>query len=72
MKNLVKKVYGKVLTGAAKLYANESGDLQSGVWMLGTAIVAALVVVVFLTLGPSTATNLFNSAVTYIQGKLGF
>jgi len=49
----------------------ERGSLDQMVWLIGAAVVVVLVVVVFMTLAPSTAQNLWNSFISYARGKLG-
>ena len=67
-KSLV-KVGNRLIPNALK---NESGQLSSMVWLIGTAVVVVLIVVVFMKLAPDTAENIWDTFVYYMQDKFRF
>lgn len=50
---------------------NERGELSALAWTLGSAVVVVLIIVVFMALAPSTATNLWNSFINYAKSAFG-
>ena len=52
-----------------ELLRQEKGSLDQLVWLIGAAVVVVLIVVVFMTLAPSTATNIWNTFVNYAKSK---
>jgi uncharacterized membrane protein len=54
-----------------ELLRREEGSLDQLVWVIGAAVVVVAIVVVFITLAPSTAQNIWNSFINYAKGKFG-
>ncbi|AEG14441.1 hypothetical protein Desku_0841 [Desulfofundulus kuznetsovii DSM 6115] len=54
-----------------ELLRQEKGSLDQLVWVVGAAVVVVLIVVVFMTLAPSTAQDIWNSFINYAKGKFG-
>ena len=57
---------------AGMMIADERGSMAEMAWVLGSAVVVVLVIVVFMTLAPQTATTFWNSATSWLEGKFGF
>lgn len=55
-----------------KFVVSEEGSLRNMVWMLGTAVVGVLIIVVFMKLAPQTAQDLWNAFIQYVHGSFGF
>lgn len=73
-KNLVDRVNNlgaKLVIKVHQFKKDERGELSSMAWILGSAVVVVLIIVVFMTLAPETAKNMWNAFVTYALGKFG-
>lgn len=63
----------KKIKGLLKnLIKSEEGALKDLVWVIGAGVVMVLIVVVFMTLAPNTAQNIWNSFINYAKGAFGF
>jgi uncharacterized membrane-anchored protein len=54
------------------LLKDEKGSLDQMVWVVGGAMIVAVIVVLALGYAPQTVQTLWNSATQTIMGKLGF
>lgn len=50
---------------------DERGELSTMVWIIGSAVIVVLVIVVFMTLVPDTAENMWDSFVSYAKRSFG-
>lgn len=50
----------------------EAGSLSDMVWVIGSAVVVVLIIVVFMNLAPNTAQTLWNGFVSYARNSFGF
>lgn len=51
---------------------NEDGGLQQMTWVIGSAVVVALVVAGAMIYAPDTASNFWNAATGWIRSTFGF
>ena len=58
--------------GIRKLISDERGSLSDMTWLLGTAVVVSLVIVLAMVFVPQTAQSFWNSATSWIRGRFGF
>lgn len=62
----------EIIKGFVKGFINEErGDLSTLAAKLGLGVVTVVIVVALIALAPGTATDLWNSFVTYVKGALG-
>ena len=64
LRKVAKKIYVLIL--------NERGSMDQMVWVLGSAVIVALVVVVLMGLAKGQATTWWTAITTWIQNQLGF
>lgn len=50
---------------------NENGGLQQMTWVIGSAVVVALVIVGAMVYAPDTAENIWNRATNWITSQFG-
>lgn len=55
-----------------RLAIDQSGSLSDMVWVIGSAVVVALVIVAAMTFAPTTAQSFWTSATNWIKGKFKF
>ena len=55
-----------------KIVQDETGDLKSMVWVIGSGVVMVLIVALFMVLAPDTAESIWNSFVDYATDTFGF
>jgi hypothetical protein len=60
------------VSGILTKLRDEKGSLDQMVWVVGGAMVVAVIVVLALGYAPATVQTLWNSATSTIMGKLGF
>lgn len=53
-------------------YSDEDGTLKDLTWVVGAAVVTALIIVGAMVYAPQTAQNFWNAATNWIRGKFGF
>lgn len=73
-KNLVDRVNNlgaKLVIKVHQFKKDERGELSSMAWILGSAVVVVLIIVVFMNLAPDTAEKMWNAFVTYARGAFG-
>lgn len=51
---------------------NEEGSLKDLTWVIGAAVVTALIIIGAMVYAPSTASSFWNSATTWIKNSFGF
>jgi len=61
-----------LLIKVRELLKNESGSLSDMTWVIGSAVVVVLIIIVFMTLAPDTAQTLWNDFVDYARDSFGF
>lgn len=52
--------------------SDEDGTLKDFTWVVGAAVVTALIIVGAMVYAPQTAQNFWNAATNWIRGKFGF
>lgn len=52
--------------------SDEDGTLKDLTWVIGAAVVTALIIVGAMVYAPQTAQNFWNAATNWIRGKFGF
>lgn len=57
---------------AVELKNDQRGSLSDMTWVIGSAVVVVLIIVVFMVLAPSTAQTMWNGFVSYAKNSLGF
>lgn len=60
-------MYKKLL----QVWKDETGSLSDMTWVIGSAVVVVLIIVVFMTLAPNTASSMWNSFVDYAKNAFG-
>lgn len=73
-KKLVQKVNNlgtKMVMKVGQFTKDQRGELSSMAWILGSAVVVVLIIVVFMNLAPDTAEKMWNAFVTYARGAFG-
>ncbi|OPY63679.1 MAG: hypothetical protein A4E56_00402 [Pelotomaculum sp. PtaU1.Bin065] len=68
---LVASLIKRVISTQAIL-SNEKGELKAMAWTIGSAVVVVLIIVVFMTLAPDTAEDIWDSFVDYMNDAFGF
>jgi len=56
----------------AKYLNNEKGGLQQMVWVIGSAVVVALVIISAMVFAPETAEDFWEDATDWIRTQFGF
>jgi len=51
---------------------NEDGTLKDLTWVVGSAVVVALIIIGAMTYAPETAQNFWNAATDWIRDSFGF
>jgi hypothetical protein len=67
--SLRKKIGDVLINKAISLWMDERGSLDQLVWLIGSALVIALIVWGASTYAPTAVQNFFTTAVGWIQAK---
>lgn len=70
----MKIIKKKVIVAASKagdLIKNERGSLSELTWVVGSAVVVVLIIVVFMALAPNTARDIWDSFTTFATNRFG-
>lgn len=73
-KKLVQKVNNlgtKMVMKVGQFTKDQRGELSSMTWIIGSAVVVVLVVVVLMTLAPDTAETMWEAFVRYARSAFG-
>ncbi len=54
-----------------KFIQDEDGSLDNLTWIIGSAVVVVLIIVVFMSLAPDTAEDVWDSFIDYATGEFG-
>lgn len=68
IKNVLLKKYAQVQL----IISKERGSLKDMTWVVGSAVVVALVIVAAMVFVPDTAKTFWQSATQWIRGEFGF
>lgn len=60
-----------IINKIKKFIKDEKGSLDNLTWIIGSAVVVVLIIVVFMTLAPSTAQDVWNSFINYAKSQFG-
>lgn len=75
MRTFLRKVKDYALKAAVvkeTVLNDERGSLSDMVWVIGAAVVVALVIVGAMVFAPQTATSFWNDATSWIRSQFGF
>ncbi|MGB9859998.1 MAG: hypothetical protein ACPLQP_08710 [Moorellaceae bacterium] len=71
MKKLLGTIRERAYSALLVFLHEEKGSMDQLIWVIGSAVVVVLVIVVFMALAPSTAQSIWQRFINWATGKFG-
>jgi len=64
-------MFKQLVKSSVEMLKNEDGGLQQMTWVIGSAVVVALVIIGAMVYAPDTAENFWDAAANWIRSSFG-